>query len=78
MVIEDRPYDLDNLIIAYRQWFQREDMYTVFLEGYYEVGFDKPIRIRRDTVDDQFGYVPSGLAVARIVCYLYNIFTFVC
>lgn len=76
MVIEDRSYDPNNLI-AYRQWFQREGMYTVFLEGHYVAGFDEPIPIPRDTVEEVFGYVPSGSVDARTVCYICKVLTVV-
>jgi hypothetical protein len=69
IVEEARPYD-PSQYHAYRQWFQKFGMYTVYIRGQIEAGLDRPLQPPHDSVE-VMGYVPGGSHLRRVV-YLQN------
>jgi len=68
IIHEGRPYDpRENR--RYRQWFQHNGMYTVYIRGQIEFGLERPLPPPRDSIED-LGYVPGGPRIRRMVCFL--------
>ena len=76
IIQEDRQYD-ETTYHNYRRWYQGAKLYTVFIKGQLERGFDRPLSPPRDSIEI-LAYVPDGARLKRVVCFrTFTYFTFI-
>ena len=55
----------------YRQWYQENCAFTVYMFGLMSEINRKPLHVQRDTTTPQYGFIPSSGPAAQIVSFLY-------
>jgi len=55
----------------YRQWYQENCAFTVYMFGLISEVSKKPLHVPRDTTSSMHGFIPSGGPAAQIVSFLY-------
>ena len=60
----------------YRQWYQENCAFTVYMFGQISEISKKPLHVPRDTTTTHYGFIPSGGPAAQIVSYLYYLILF--
>lgn len=64
---ELQSYAFDTYDQTYRSWYQEYCAFTVYLHGQITEMNTKPLHVRRDTVSDEYGFIPCAGPAAQIV-----------
>jgi hypothetical protein len=64
-------YAFDEWDQQYRQWYQENCAFTVYMFGQMSEISERPLHIPRDTTSTQYGFIPSAGPAAQIVSYFY-------